>query len=244
MKKTIFALGLLAAAFNPALAVEPDASVLAYRQRRANATPAAVLEWLQAGNRRFAAGESNHGGVAADARHRVQISSTGQRPLAVVLSCIDSRTAPEIIFDTSVGDLFTIRVAGNVVNEDILGSLEVTAASGTVIVVLGHTDCYAIKGAYSGLKLGHLTQLLKRVRRAVAAVSRRLKADPTLAQAIGEPSVTNRRYIAEVCHVNAELSAEQILKRSPLLREQIERGEILMVAAIYNVDSGTVTFEK
>lgn len=225
-------------------AVEQDTSVRSYRQRKADATPQSVLAWLEAGNRRFVTGQANHGGFPTDAQERVRVTSRGQRPLAIVLSCIDSRTAPEVVFDTSVGDLFTIRVAGNVINDDVLGSLEVTASSGAVIVVLGHTDCYAIKAAYEDVKLGHLTQLLKRVKRAIVAVGSRLKTDPTLAQALGEPALTNRRYIAEVCHVNAMLSSDQIRKSSPLLREQLDRGEIMLVSAIYDVDSGRVTFDS
>lgn len=229
----------------PAVAVaDLDALVKTYRQRQAEAKPTAVLAWLQAGNRRFVAGEANHGGLLTDARKRVIVTSNGQRPLAVVLSCIDSRTAPEIVFDTSIGDLFTVRVGGNVVNDDILGSLEIAVESGAkVIVVLGHTNCGAIKGACGDLKMGHLTQLLERVKPSIAAVKAKLAADPTLAQKLGELVPSNRRYIAEVSHANARLSAEQIRTRSPLLREHLDRGDTLLISAIVDVDSGKVSFD-
>lgn len=222
-----------------------ERSVQSYRQRQEDAKPDAVLAWLKEGNARFAAGKANHGGFPKDARERVRAAAAGQRPLAIVLSCIDSRTAPEIVFDTSVGDLFTVRVGGNVINDDILGSLEVTADSGAkVIVVLGHTDCAAMKAACRGDTYGHFTQVLEKVKPAIADVLSRLDAYADLSRTIGERAATNRRYIAEVGHANAVMSAKQIRERSPLLREQIERGEVLLVSAVYDVDSGRVIFDS
>lgn len=219
-------------------------TVESYRKRQADATPERVLAWLKAGNTRFAEGHGTHGGYVRDARERVKISAQGQRPLAAILSCIDSRTSPELVFDTQVGDLFTARVGANVVNDDLLGSLEIAVESGAkVVVILGHTDCGGVKGACTGLELGHMTQLIARVRPAIAATHARLDADPELSQAVGERIVTNRRYIAEVSHENAASSTRQILSRSSLLREHVEKGDILLVTALFDVDSGKVLFD-
>ncbi len=242
---TKFLIALTLVLASTPIARAEDADVRAYRQRQEVATPAQVLSWLQFGNQRFAAGRATHGGFPVDARARIRVSATGQRPLAAVLSCIDSRTTPELVFDTSVGDLFTARVGGTELNEDVLGSLEIAAASGIkVIVVLGHTDCGAIKGACSGLELGHFTQLLERVKPSIAATHARLDRDPNRSREVGERTVENRRYIAEVSHVHAQLVASRIRALSPLLREQLSRGEILLVSAIFDVDSGRVWFDR
>lgn len=228
-----------------AVASKLDDPVQIYRQRQTDATPASVLAWLKDGNARFAKGRSKHGGYLRDARERIQVTAQGQRPLAVILSCIDSRSTPELVFDVSVGDLFTARVGANVVNDDILGSLEIAVESGAkIIVVLGHTDCGGIKGACTGLELGHMTQLLERVKPAIQTTNTRLDNDPILSKAVGERVVSNRRYIAEISHDNAEQSADQLLARSSILKEKVQSGEILLVPAIFNVDTGLVTFNK
>jgi carbonic anhydrase len=222
-----------------------DDAVKIYRQRQTDATPASVLAWLKEGNSRFSAGRSKHGGYPKNARERIQVAAQGQRPLAAILSCIDSRTTPELAFDTSVGDLFTARIGANVINDDILGSLEIAVESGAkVIVVLGHTDCGGIKGACTGLELGHMTQLLERVKPAIQTTNTRLDKDPILSKAVGERVVGNRRYIAEISHDNADQSADQLLSRSSILREKVQRGEILLLPAVLNVDTGRVTFYK
>ena len=186
-------------------------TVQTYQQRQADATPNDVLDWLKVGNSRFAVGRANHGGYLKDARRRMQISALGQRPLAAILSCIDSRTTPELVFDTSIGDLFTARVGANVTNDDIIGSLEIAVATGAkVVVVLGHTDCGGIKGACSGLDLGHMTQLLERVKPAIQTTNSRLDSDPALSKIVGDRVVSNRRYIAEISHDNAAIIPNQI----------------------------------
>ena len=248
LNRLIVIVAVLGAGLAPALgaraAGDLDEAVRVYRERQDQATPAAVLALLREGNRRFVAGDSTHGGIPTDARERVQVAARGQRPLAAILSCIDSRTAPEMVFDTSVGDLFTARVAANVVNDDVIGSLEIAAASGAkVIVILGHTDCGGIKGACNGLELGHLTQLLERVKPAIASTNARLDADAERSRDIGERIATNRRYVAEVSHANAVQSTEQIRARSPLLREMIDAGEVILVTAVFDVDTGRVVFD-
>lgn len=215
-----------------------------YRERQEKATPQSVLQWLQSGNRRFAAGVSDHGGYVSDARERIAAAGAGQRPLAAVLSCIDSRTTPEMVFDTSVGDLFTARVGANVIGDDILGSLEVAVASGIkVVTIMGHTDCGGVRAACNGLELGHLTQLLERIKPAILRTNLHLDAHPELSKEVGERIGSNRRYIREVSHMNAKQSKEQALARSSFLREAVEKGEILFYSALYDVDSGRVTFD-
>lgn len=218
-------------------------SIQTYRQRQADATPISVLNWLKEGNSRFATGLANHGGFLEDSRKRMQIAAKGQRPLVAILSCIDSRTSPELVFDTSVGDLFAVRVGANVTNDDIVGSLEIAVESGAkVVVVLGHTDCGGIKGACSGLELGHMTQLLERVKPAIQTTNSRLDNDPALSKTVGARVVSNRRYIAEISHDNAELSTTQLLQKSSILRAKVERGEIFLISAVYDVDTGRVLF--
>lgn len=221
-----------------------DELVKIYRDRQSSVSPQFVFNWLKEGNSRFASGQSNHGGYPVDARERIQVSAQGQRPLAAILSCIDSRTTPELVFDVSVGDLFTARVGANVTNQDIVGSLEIAAESGAkVIVVLGHTDCGGIKAACNGLELGHMTQLLERVKPAIQITHKRLDADPALAQAVGERVTTNRKYIAEISHDNAQMSVDQILSQSSILREKVASKEIILVGAVFDVETGLVKFD-
>lgn len=216
-----------------------------YRQRQADATPASVLEWLENGNERFVAGRSSHGGYPVDSRERVLVSAPGQRPLAAVLSCIDSRTTPELAFDTSIGDLFTARVGANVISDDILGSLEVAVESGAkVVVILGHTQCGGVMAACNDVELGHLTQLLAKVKPAIRSVHERMDRDHDFAREVGERITSNRRYVAEVSHANAKQSRAQILERSSLLREKSESGEVAIVSAMFDVYSGQITFDQ
>lgn len=229
----------------PAATSAPAADdAAAYRQRQAEATPASVMSWLREGNRRFVAGHSNHGGFVRDSRPRIHASSEAQRPLAVVLSCIDSRTAPEMAFDVNVGDLFTVRVGANVVNDDVLGSLEIAIATGAkALIVLGHTDCGGVRAACSGLDLGHMTQLLARVKPAFLDLNAILDRDPALSRAVGERIPTNRRYVAEASHLNAKRSFEQIREQSPILRAKIDSGEIIATSALFDVNTGRVEFD-
>lgn len=222
-----------------------DPNIQRYRDRQDQATPASVLNWLKEGNQRFASGKSTHGGYPIDARQRRVVAATGQRPLAVVLSCIDSRTTPELTFDVAVGDLFTARVGANVVNDDIIGSVEIAAESGAkVVVVLGHTDCGGVKGACNNIDFGHFTQLANRVKPAISRANARLDGDLALSTFVGERVTANRRYIAEVSHDNARQSAEQLLERSEILRGKVANGEIILMSALYNVDTGLVTFDS
>jgi len=213
-----------------------------YRKRQIDLSAPAILDWLIAGNRRFADGKSSHGGYLSDARERISVAGKGQRPLAAILSCMDSRTSPELVFDTSVGDLFTVRVGANVTNDDIIGSLEIAVESGAkVIVVLGHTDCGGIKAACSGVVLGHMTQLLERVKPSILITNSRLDLDQDLSKAVGDRVPSNRRYIAEIGFDHSLLSAQQILQQSEIIAKKVKSKEVLLISALFDVETGLVS---
>ncbi len=193
-----------------------------------NLTPCRGYELLVEGNKRFI------NNLKVDHDHLEMINKTreGQFPFAVILSCMDSRASVELIFDQGLGDLFSIRIAGNVVNNDILASIEyaIKYVGSKVLMVLGHTECGAIKSAKDGLTDGHITDLLKRVQ---PSISKALLRDDT-AHLFGD----------EVAYANVENSLEEILIRSKTVKEMFEKGEIGIVGGIYNVDNGQVDFFK
>jgi carbonic anhydrase len=243
LKISLFVLFTTTVAAAP-LAVTSE-TVESYQKRQDTATPTAVINWLLDGNKRFARGSANQGGFKSDPRLRRYNSAQGQRPLAVVLSCIDSRTTPELVFDVSVGDLFTARVGANVINDDVLGSIEVAVESGAkVVVVMGHTRCGGIAAACSGLQLGYFTQLLDRIQPVIKDVNSALDADPIHSAEVGERVSTNPKYIREVSHANARNSFRMILEKSSIISDKVNRGEIKLVSALYDVDSGRVLFDK
>jgi carbonic anhydrase len=193
-----------------------------------NLTPYQGYELLRDGNERFIAN------LKADHDHLELINQTreGQYPFAVTLSCMDSRTATELIFDQGLGDLFSIRVAGNIVNNDILASIEyaVKYVGSKVLLVLGHTECGAIKSAKAGIEDGHLTELLKRIQ-------------PSISKAMlnGEKDYLFNDHVA---YANVENSLEQILTRSHIVKEMFENGQIGIIGGVYNIDNGRVDFFK
>ena len=193
-------------------------------------TPQQVLDRFRRGNERFASGHSTR----RDYLRQVAATAAGQYPLASVVSCVDSRAPAEILFDQGIGDLFNARVAGNVVNEDILGSLEFgsRAMGAKLVVVLGHTSCGAIKGACDDVKFGNLTALLARIKPALEAV-------PNDGQ---DRSSKNHAFVELVAESNVRLAVQMIRDRSPVLREMEQKGEILIVGAMYDVKSGKVTW--
>ena len=194
---------------------------------QASITPDQALDILKTGNTRFVAGKP----LARNLKARVQTTALGQFPFASVVGCIDSRAAPEIVFDQSIGDLFVARVAGNTVNEDILGSLEYAAkvAGSRVIVVLGHTSCGAIKGACDDVKLGNLTTLLAKFKPAVAA-----------ATTTGERTSHNHAFVDEVTELNVKQVVQKIRADSPILKGLEDEGRIRIVGALYDTSSGKV----
>ncbi|MBP6391653.1 MAG: carbonic anhydrase [Flavobacteriales bacterium] len=194
-------------------------------------TPAKALEILIEGNKRFV----NNLKANRDLLQQVNETSEGQHPFAIVLSCIDSRTGAELIFDQGLGDIFSVRIAGNCVNEDILGSMEFACrfAGAKLIVVLGHTRCGAIKGACDDVRMGNLTTLLNKIRPAV---------DDT--HVPGERNSTNSGFVEAVALRNVQLSVEQITERSPILKEMLAGGSIGIVGGMYDVSTGSVEFDR
>jgi carbonic anhydrase len=166
-----------------------------------------------------------------DLLKQVNETSTGQFPFAAVLSCIDSRTSAELVFDQGLGDIFSIRIAGNCVNEDILGSMEFACkvAGSKLILILGHSKCGAIKGACDDVRMGNLTALLTKLRPAV---------DDTATS--GTRNSGNAAFVEDVALRNVQLAMEQITQRSPILKEMVENGEIMIAGAMYDVENGQV----
>jgi carbonic anhydrase len=199
------------------------------KEERDSMTPSQVVEELKRGNERFRAGKM----VPRDYLAEKKSSAQGQYPAAVILGCLDSRVPAEIVFDTGIGDTFIGRIAGNVVNDDMLGSMEFgCAASGSkVILVLGHTACGAIKGAIDDVELGNLTGLLARIKPAITAT----KFD-------GEKSSKNAEYVDAVAQTNVALTLGQIRRRSPILEDLEKKGAIAIVGAMYNLANGMVSF--
>ena len=195
-------------------------------------TPSKALAFLKEGNQRF---QSN---LKANINLLEQVNDTseGQFPFATILSCIDSRVSAELVFDQGLGDIFSIRIAGNVINVDILGSMEFASklAGTKLIVVLGHTSCGAIKGACDHARLGNLTALIKKIEPSVEAVK--------------EPSDENLRnsknleFVDKVAEKNVNLAMTNIRRQSPVLAEMEKNGEIKIVGAMYDVSNGEVVF--
>lgn len=201
------------------------------KETQASLTPARVIEILTEGNKRFI----NNLKANRDLLQQVNDTSEGQHPFAVILSCIDSRTSAELIFDQGLGDIFSVRIAGNCINEDILGSMEFACkvAGAKLIVVLGHTSCGAIKGACDDVRMGNLTGLLDKIRPAVNATT-----------TDGERKSSNSRFVEEVALRNVELTVAAIPERSPILGEMIAKNEIGIVGGHYDVNTGVVKFMK
>jgi carbonic anhydrase len=191
-----------------------------------NLTPFQGYELLRDGNKRFI----NNLNKDHDHLEVINQTSEGQFPFAVILSCMDSRTSVELIFDQGLGDLFSIRVAGNIVNNDILGSLEyaVKYVGTKVLMVLGHTECGAIKSAKAGVADGHITSLLRRIQ---PSISKALLRDDA-----------ERLFSDKVAYANVENSLEEILTSSAIVKEMFGNGEIGIVGGVYNVETGAVDF--
>jgi carbonic anhydrase len=203
------------------------------REERDSLSPSDALKFLEQGNERFRANlRANQ-----DLLQQVNQTEDGQWPFAAVLSCIDSRTSAELIFDQGLGDIFSIRIAGNLVNEDILGSLEFACriAGAKLIVVVGHSRCGAIMGACDGVELGHLTGLISKIRPAVEAVP--LPSDPV------SPASADPEIVDAVARENVRLAVATILDQSSVLREMHAAGDIDVVGGMYCVSTGMVEFE-
>ena len=193
-------------------------------------TPEQALNILKEGNQRFV----NNTKEERNLLQQVNDTREGQWPFAVVLSCIDSRTSTELIFDLGIGDVFNARIAGNFVNEDILGSMEFACkvAGAKLIVVLGHTKCGAIKGACDHVQLGNLTAVISKIEPAV-------QAETTVKE---NRSSANPEFVEKVAEINVRRTVQEILNRSEILREMAEQGQIGIIGGMYDVTSGVVEF--
>ncbi|WNH08792.1 carbonic anhydrase family protein [Thalassobellus suaedae] len=204
------------------------------RETQATMTPQKALDFLKEGNQRF----QNNLKANRNLLEQVNDTSEGQFPFATILSCIDSRVSAELVFDQGLGDIFSVRIAGNFVNEDILGSMEFACklAGTKVIVVLGHTSCGAIKGACDDAKLGNLTKMLEKIKPAVKAVSE--PTDSSLRNS------SNLEFVNNVADKNVLLTIDRIMEESPVLAEMQNKGEIKIVGAMYDIHTGEVTFHE
>ena len=199
------------------------------REQRDALTPAEIMRSFKEGNERFV----NNDLTTRDHSAQVRKSATGQFPKAVVLSCLDSRVPVEDVFDRGIGDVFVGRVAGNFVNEDLLGSMEFgcKVAGAKLILVLGHEHCGAVKAAVDDVKLGNITAMLTKIRPAVDRVVYE-----------GDRTSKNEEFVAKVCESNVLNTIEQIRAKSPILKEIEHNGEIKIIGGVYDMDTGIVTF--
>ena len=194
------------------------------QESQAQITPQKAHQMLVEGNQRFVANKR----ASRNLNQQILDTSEGQYPFAAILSCIDSRVPAEIVFDQGIGDIFSARVAGNIINEDILGSLEYSCkvAGSKLIVVLGHTKCGAVTAACKQVELGNITALLSKIQPAVGKVNKEVTPES----------------IEETSRVNVALSIENIRKESPILAEMETNGDIKIVGAVYHVATGHVDF--
>lgn len=219
----------LALSAGSAKASQPTATTQT-KESQAAMTPEQALQKLKDGNERFVQGKM----LKRDLLQQVKATGSGQFPFAAVVGCIDSRESAQVNFDQGVGDLFTARVAGNFVNDDILGSLEFACAvaGAKYILVVGHTECGAIMGACDDVVLGNLTQTLAKIKPAVAAVTG-FESDRTSA---------NGAFVQAVADKNVALTIDRIRQRSSILRDMADKGDIGIGGAMYDVHTGRVTF--
>jgi carbonic anhydrase len=189
-----------------------------------------ALNLLKDGNKRFV----NNLKINRNLLQQANDTSDGQHPFAVILSCIDSRTSAELIFDQGLGDIFSARIAGNIVNDDILGSMEFgcKVAGAKIIVVLGHTKCGAVKGACDNVALGNLTGLIEKIKPAV-------NQETTTTE---NRNSSNAIFVENVAELNVSLSVKNILLKSPILADMVKNEEITIVGGIHNISSGEVKF--
>jgi len=208
-------------------------SVLAHadltKEQRDKMTPDEVIQHMKAGNERFRAGRPQHRDLMAEAK----ATAKGQYPAAVVFSCIDSRAPAELILDFGIGDIFSGRIAGNVADEDVLGSIEFACkvAGSKVVLIMGHTNCGAIKGVIDGAELGNLTALLSKIRPAVEAT-----------RYTGERSSKNYAFVDAVARENVVMTIANVRQRSPVLRDLEAAGTIKIAGSMYNLETGVVEF--
>lgn len=202
------------------------------RETQATMTPQKSLQYLKEGNQRF----QNNLKANRNLLEQVNDTSEGQFPFATILSCIDSRVSAELVFDQGLGDIFSIRIAGNFINQDILGSMEFASklAGTKLIVVLGHTSCGAVKGACDNAQLGNLTAMLEKIKPAVKAVKTPVEEHLRTS--------ANLDYVDNVARENVKIAIQRIVAESDVLSEMQRNQEIMIVGAMYDVQTGEVDF--
>ncbi|MBK8953215.1 MAG: carbonic anhydrase [Chitinophagaceae bacterium] len=195
-------------------------------------TPRMALNILKEGNERFVRNLK----AQRDLLAQVNATRDGQWPFAAILSCMDSRTSAELIFDQGLGDIFSIRIAGNIVNTDILGSMEFACkvAGSKLLVVLGHTKCGAVKGACDHVEMGNITEVLSKLQPAVYA--ERITKD------MEQRNSGNGEFVENVSAINVRRNVKSVIERSYIIEQMVEKGEIGVVGAMYNIDTGIVEF--
>jgi carbonic anhydrase len=200
------------------------------KEMQTSISPSMALDLLKDGNKRFV----NNLKMNRNLLQQANETSDGQHPFAVILSCIDSRTSAELIFDQGLGDVFSVRVAGNIVNEDILGSMEFgcKVAGAKIIVVLGHTKCGAVKGACDNVELGNLTGLIHKIKPAVEQEH----------STKDNRNSSNSLFVENVAELNVGLSVKNILINSPIIADMVKNGEIGIVGGIHDITTGEVSF--
>jgi len=202
------------------------------KEMQTSISPSMALDLLKEGNKRFV----NNLKINRNLLQQANETSDGQHPFAVILSCIDSRTSAELIFDQGLGDIFSVRIAGNIVNDDILGSMEFgcKVAGAKIIVVLGHTKCGAVKGACDNVALGNLTTLISKIKPAV-------ENETTTKE---NRNSGNADFVENVAALNVHLSVKNILLKSPIIAEMVKNDEITIVGGIHDITTGVVTFTE
>ncbi|MFN3754002.1 carbonic anhydrase family protein [Flavobacterium sp.] len=200
------------------------------KELQASISPRQALEILKNGNNRFVSNLQAHRNLL----EQVNDTRDGQWPFATILSCIDSRTSAELIFDQGLGDIFSVRIAGNIVNTDILGSMEFACkvAGSKLIVVLGHSKCGAVKGACDHVEMGNLTELLSKIQPAVYQEK----------ETQDNRNASNPSFVENVAEINVKRNVKNIIERSFILEQMIEKGEIGIVGAMHNIETGEVVF--
>ena len=228
-RNVMFSIGVIASTAVAADVAAQQSCEVFTPATQAATTPDAALALLKTGNARFVEGKT----INCDLRKQVLATAEQQSPIAVVVGCIDSRVPPEMVFDQRLGDIFAARVAGNFVNTDILGSLEfATAAAGAkLIVVLGHSNCGAIKGAVDDVKLGNLTAMLGNIRPSMRNL-----------QYTGVPSSKNKKLVQELADQNAKDAAEQILQKSEVIAKLVKEGKVKVVSAMHDLSTGKISW--
>ncbi len=209
---------------------DAQACMVFNKDRQASVTPEAALAMLKEGNARFVSGNT----INCDLRAQVKATAGAQAPFAAVVGCIDSRVPPELVFDQRIGDIFAARIAGNFVNTDIIGSLEFATklAGAKLIVVLGHTECGAVKGAIDNAQMGNLTATLANIRPAVVKIK----------NIEGSQDSKNKKLVQAVADQNARDAAEMLISRSEVLREMVREGKLKIVSAMHDVGTGNITW--